>query len=253
MAIESNSELKVGAKILGLIPARSGSKGIPGKNTKVLGDKPLIAHTIETALRASCLDRLVVSTDDAAIAEVAVRHGAQVPWLRPSELATDQASVIDVTLHALDRLASGDGYCPDAVMLLQPTSPFRSVATLRVGATLYESYAESVLSISQAQNHPYWCKRLDEDGCLQPWDPDVLVPVTRQELPPVYCLNGVLYLSSVKILRNRRSLYSDRTRALVTPPEESLDIDTAWDWQLAECLWTLYHRRSTIRITQEVN
>ena len=231
-------------KILGLIPARSGSKGIPGKNVRVLGDKPLIAHTIDAARAAECLDRVVVSTDAPFIAEIAKRHSAEVPWLRPAELATDTASILDVVLHSLEMFRSVEQYSPDAVMVLQPTSPFRSASTIRAAVEMYgRSSGESVVSVSVARDHPHWCKRVTPAGILQPWDPQAQVPNTRQELPPAYCVNGVLYLASVATLRTRRSLYGEQTRALIVPEEESLDLDTLWDWRMAECFWSLSRGR----------
>jgi CMP-N,N'-diacetyllegionaminic acid synthase len=226
-------------RILGLVPARAGSKGIPGKNIKPLGGKPLIAFSIEAARDAGCLDRILVSTDSQEIADVARRSGAQVPWLRPAEFATDTSSIEDVVVHTLQLLAA-DGYRPDAVMVLQPTSPFRSARTIRSAVELHElSAGESVVSVSVAREHPYWCKRIAEDGTLHPWNPAISIPHRRQELPEAYCLNGAVYLASTGTLQTRRSLYSERTRALVMLEEESLDLDTPWDWGIAESLWHL--------------
>lgn len=223
-------------KILGVIPARSGSKGIPGKNVRVLGGKPLIAHTIQAAA-LSYIDRIVVSTDSEDIASVARQFGVRVPWLRPHQLATDEASVVDVVLHALERLELDDGFCPDAVMLLQPTSPFRSVNTIRRALDLYqEASYESVIAVSPVRDHPYWCKRINSDGILENFIPRSTPPHRRQELPAVYRLNGAIYLASVKTVRNSRSFYSPHPRALVIPEEEDIDIDTPLDFEIAQAL-----------------
>jgi CMP-N-acetylneuraminic acid synthetase len=239
-------------RILGLIPARAGSKGIPGKNLKLLGGRPLVAHSIEAARQADCLDRILVSTDAQEIADVARRHGAEVPWLRPADLATDTASIEDVVLHALRSLAE-EGYRPEAVMVLQPTSPFRSARTIRSAMELCERFAgDSVVSVSEAREHPFWCKRIALDGTLQPWEPSVSVPSRRQDLPPAYCLNGVVYLASADTLHTRRSLYSQHTRALVVPEGESLDLDLPSDWEIAECLWHLRHETGKGLATMEV-
>lgn len=225
-------------KILGLIPARGGSKGVAGKNLKPLGGKPLLIHTIEAVQAAKCVERILVSTDHQGIAGMARGCGAMVPWLRPSKLAADEAGMVDVVLHALERLAVDESYHPDAVMLLQPTSPFRAPATIRAAAEMFhEAPEESVITVSPARDHPFWCKRIGPGGTLEDFLPRIQIPATRQELPPAYRINGVLYLAPAKVLLNSHSFYSRRPRALVIPEEEALDIDTPLDWVIAECLW----------------
>ena len=151
-------------KTLGLITARGGSKGIPRKNVRMLAGKPLIAWTIEAALHAGVLDAVVVSTDDEEIAAVAREAGAEVPFIRPPELAKDSTPGLDPVLHALDALPSYD-----AVLLLQPTSPLRSPDDIRACLRLAaESVAASVVSVCEPQAHPFWTYRLLEDGRLQP-------------------------------------------------------------------------------------
>jgi len=227
-----------------MVPARGGSKGVPGKNIRPLGNKPLIAHTIETARASLCFDRLVASTDSETIAAVAQTYGAEVPWLRPPELATDNANILDAVLYTLDRLKSEENYVPDAVMLLQPTSPFRSVATIQAAVKLFQMAGpESVISVSPARDHPYLCKRIDERGVLQDFVSAENRPVNRQQLPHAYSLNGMIYLTAMETLLGKRSFYSDRPQALVVPEEESVDIDTHRDWEMAECVWSL--RRET--------
>jgi CMP-N-acetylneuraminic acid synthetase len=227
-------------KILGWIPARSNSKGVPGKNQRVLGNQPLVVHTILAAQRAACLDRIVVSTDDPEIARMALGVRAEVPWIRPAELATDQSPVTDSAVYDLDRLGVEQNYLPDAVLLLQPTSPFRTPQTIHAAVEMFaQSGGESVVSVSAAREHPHWSKRIAEDGSLEAFLPDVPSAVHRQELAPVYCLNGVLYLASVENILSKRSFHSPRTRALVISSEkEALDIDTPFDWLVAEALWT---------------
>jgi N-acylneuraminate cytidylyltransferase/CMP-N,N'-diacetyllegionaminic acid synthase len=230
-------------KILGWIPARRNSKGVPGKNQRALGDKPLIVHTIVAAQQAACLDRLVVSTDDPEIAQLAMAEGAEVPWLRPAELAMDHSPVIESLVHDLRRLQADSNYGPDGVMLLQATSPFRSPETIRAAAEMFDDYGgESVISVSPAGEHPYWCKRIAGDGALEPFLPDAPVPTRRQELTPAYTLNGVVYVASVETIMAKRSFYSSRTHALViSGKKESLDIDTPFDWFIAEALWHSPH------------
>jgi len=226
-------------KLLGWIPARGNSKGVPGKNQRVLGGNPLIVHAIASAQQAACLDRLIVSTDDAEIEQLAAAAGAEVPWLRPADLATDHSPVIESVVYDLHRLKSERGYCPDGVMLLQVTSPFRSPETVRAAAEMFAQAAgESVISVSPAGEHPHWCKRLAEDGSIEPFLPDAPVPARRQELTPAYILNGVVYVASVATILSQRSFYSSRTHALViSSRKESLDIDTQFDWFIAEALW----------------
>lgn len=225
--------------VLGVIPARGGSKGVPGKNVALVGGKPLIVWTIETARAARTLDRLVVSTDSPAIADVAAAHGAETPFLRPSELAKDDTPGIDPILHAVRWLEEREGYRPDIVVALQPTSPLRTAADIDAAVALCGSHeVEAVVSVTPAGQHPYWMKRIDEWGYLH--DLDSLEPtgsvLRRQDLPLVYALNGAIYLARRDLLLRRRTWYGDRTRAYVMPPGRSLDIDTPWDLHLADLL-----------------
>lgn len=226
-------------KILGWIPARWHSKGVPGKNKRVLGDEPLIVHTIRTAQQAACLDRIMVSTDDPEIAQVARAAQAEVPWMRPAELARDDSAVIESAIYDLGRLRVECDYSPDAVMLLQPTSPFRTPETIRAARKMFaQARGESVVSVSPAREHPYWCQRIARDGALEAFSPEVPRSLRRQALPPAYRLAGVVYVASVETIFSRRSFCSPRGRALVISSEkEALDIDTPFDWLVAEALW----------------
>ena len=226
-------------KILGLIPARGGSKGIPGKNLRPLAGKSLLERTIACAKAAGVLDRLAVSTDDPAIALAAEKAGVPVPWLRPKELAEDGSPTIDAVLHALERLAT-DGYVPDAVLLLQPTSPFRAPETVRAALELFAaSGGESVLSVAPAREHPLHHYRLTPDGVMAPFVADRADSprgARRQDLEPAYRLDGSIYVASVELLRKSRTFHSPHPRAVVSPPETALDLDTPLDWDIAECL-----------------
>ncbi len=234
-------------KLLGWIPARRNSKGVPDKNKRALGDKPLIVHAIVAAQQAACLDRLMVSTDDPDVAQLATAAHAEVPWLRSAELATDHSPVIESVVYDLHRLKAEHGYCPDGVMLLQTTSPFRSPETVRAAAEMFaHAGGESVISVSPAGEHPYWCKRIAEDGAIEPFLPDAPAPARRQELTPAYILNGVVYVASVETILSNQSFYSSRTHALLISSEkESLDIDTPFDWLVAEALWNYPHAGET--------
>ncbi len=218
-------------KILALIPARGSSKGIPRKNIKSIAGKPLIAWTIEAALCSRVLDAVVVSTEDEEIAGVARQWGAQVPFRRPAELARDDTPGIDPVLHALEQLPNFD-----AVLLLQPTSPLRTIEDIDACIGLAQDLqAPSVVSVSEPGIHPYRTYLLGADQRLQSliYAPPVS---RRQDLPPVYAVNGALYYTRADWLRQRHAFVTAETVAYVMPPERSVDLDTLLDWKLAEML-----------------
>lgn len=218
--------------VVGLIPARGGSKGIPRKNILPLVGKPLIAWTIDAAREAGILDRIIVSTDDREIAETARASGAEVPFLRPAELARDDTPGIAPVLHAIDALEK-EGYRPGWVMMLQPTSPLRTSEDIRdAWAMARRTGAEVVVSVCEAAPPPAWMKRITDDGTLEDYFPQEL-PSVRQKLAPAYSLNGAFYLARVSALRARNSFYGGRVHAFVMPRERSIDIDTPWDFELA--------------------
>ncbi|MES2016803.1 MAG: acylneuraminate cytidylyltransferase family protein [Pseudomonadota bacterium] len=225
-------------KILALIPARGGSKRLPGKNIRVLGGKPLIAWSIELASAIPAICATLVSTDDPSIAEVSRRAGALVPWLRPAALSTDTASSVDVVLHALDWYEAQHGSV-DGVLLLQPTSPFRSCASVLRGIAAFEAGGgQSVVGVSPCQDHPMWSMRL-EGAQLRPFMDGAGLGMRSQDLPPAYVVNGSFYLITPSRLRAERAFIGEATNALVIDsPQEALDIDTAWDWALAEAVLT---------------
>lgn len=216
---------------MALIPARGGSKGIPRKNIRRIAGKPLIAWTIEAALRSNKLDAVVVSTDDAEIAAVARQAGATVPFLRPAVLAQDGTPGIDPVLHALATLP-GFG----AVLLLQPTSPLRSTADIDACLQLaLDRQAVSVVSVSEPDTHPYWTYRLGDDLTLRRFV-DAPPVSRRQDLPAVFALNGAMYYAQTDWLLQGKRLVAAETLAFVMPPERSVDIDTPLDWRFAELL-----------------
>lgn len=225
------------AKVLAVIPARAGSKRLPGKNVMNLGGIPLIAWSIRSALAANVFDQVLVSTDDPTTAKIAIDHGAVAPWLRPKELSTDGASSVDVVLHALSAYESA-GIMTDSVMLLQPTSPFRSAQTIQRAISLHQEAGNvPVVSMCPAKAHPAWCFAVDATGHMRPYVGGGAVPTRSQDLPAAYQLNGAIYLATVGHLRRERSFLCSHTRALIVAgPEESIDIDDAWDWRLAECI-----------------
>lgn len=227
--------------VLAIIPARGGSKGLPGKNVTPLRGKPLIAWTIEAARQARRISRVVVSTDSPQIADAARAFGAEVPFLRPDELARDDTPAVDAALHALDWLLTHERYEPDWVALLQPTSPLRVAEDIDACAALAaERDAAAVVSVTPAHPHPYWARRIDGDGQLSPLL-EVAVPATRQSLPDAFSLNGAVYLVRTSSLRERRTFHPPRTWAYVMPRERSIDVDSAMDLRIADALWDLRH------------
>ena len=224
-----------GKSILGVIPARGGSKGLARKNILQLAGKPLIAYTIEAALGASLLARVVVSTEDDEIARVSRQYGAQVPFFRPHDLAGDESSIYSVLIHAVRWLEEHENWCADYILLLQPTSPLRKAEDIDGSIALaLEKDADGVVSLYEARPHPYQTKRLTEDGRILQFISLTKAIDRRQELPPVYAVNGAIYLVKRSVLLEQETFYTERTYAYLMPPERSLDIDSRWDFHLAE-------------------
>lgn len=213
--------------VLALIAARGGSKGLPGKNIRPVHGRPLIDFTIGAARAARCIDRLVLSTDDRAIASAGLAGGCEVPFMRPAALAGDEARSIDVVLDALDRLPPYD-----VVVLLQPTSPARTAADIdEACAQLVRQDAPSCVSVTLVDESPYWMFRLDEAMRLAPLLP-APVASRRQDLPPVYVLNGAVYAARTEWLRRTGGFVGEGTVAHVMPRERSIDIDTLEDFEV---------------------
>jgi len=223
--------------IVAVITARGGSKGIPQKNLRTILGKPLIAYSIEAALQAKTLTRTIVSTDDETIAQVSEQYGADLPFLRPQHLATDTAPSIAVLQHAVTYLAEQEGYSTDIVVCLQPTSPLRSAEDIDQAVTLcLRSGADSVVSLCQAKHHPFWMKKI-VDGRVHPLiEEDEQHYTRRQDLPPVYQLNGALYVTRSKVLLDQNRMFGEHTIPYIMPQERSIDIDTQIDLKLAECI-----------------
>jgi CMP-N,N'-diacetyllegionaminic acid synthase len=221
-------------RILALITARGGSKRLPGKNMRLLGGKPLIVWSIDVAKGIAEICDLLVSTDDSKIAEIAKNSGALVPWLRPTNLATDKASSEAVALHALDWYEKEKGKV-DGLLLLQPTSPFRSRETVDRGIALFqERDCWPVVSVSPANSHPMSCVKV-EGTVMQKFVKGEGLKLRSQDLPPAYVENGAFYLIAPEDLRAQRLFFRDDMMPLViAAPEESIDIDTEWDWMIAE-------------------
>lgn len=224
------------AKILALIPARGGSKRVPGKNMKHLAGYPLIAWSISAARGSGVVDELLVSTDDPQIKTIVEDYGVSVPWLRPEELATDTASSMDVLFHSLDWYEKSHGQV-DGVMLLQPTSPFRSVKTIREAVSLFDAdRTRPIVGFAPAPVPPEWCFRI-RDGGLVPVIDNPHRYARSQELESAFVISGAMYLASPELLRSERTFFTSNAVPLVVNDEaENLDIDTMQDWRVAELL-----------------
>lgn len=224
-----------------LVPARGGSKGLPGKNVRALSGKPLIAWTIEAARQAVSVGRVVVSTDDTAIAGTSLAHGAEVPFLRPADLAGDKTDMVDVALHFLDWLEADQGELPHWLVLLQPTSPLRLAADID-GALRQAAIqgADAVISVFPARPHPVWAKSLDDRGRLMAWLPETPAAACRQDLPLLYYPNGAIYGIRPAALRAHHTFSPPDCVAWIMPESRSLDIDTPWDFHLADLVMVKY-------------
>jgi len=234
-----------GKTILGLITARGGSKGLPGKNVRLLGGKPLIAWSIEQGLQSKYLDQVIVSTDSDEIAELAGKCGAEVPFMRPKALATDEAKSIDVIIHALD-FYKEKGMEFDYLMLLEPTSPLREVEDIDrcIESLIGHADAESIVSVARIEGvHPDFTVIINRDGFIRKMDGSAdFAIIRRQELTDLYFFEGTIYLSEVGVLFSKKSFYHDKTLAYVVPRWKSLEIDELQDLICAEALLNARNR-----------
>lgn len=222
---------------LAVIPARGGSKRIPRKNLVPLAGKPLIAYTIEAALTAKRLSRTVVSTEDAEIAHTAKQLGAEVPFLRPAELAQDKSPVLDAIAHALSDIER-DGSRVGAVVLLQPTSPFRTGKHIDEAIELFEnSGADTVAAVCAAREHPYYAWTV-ENGRMRPFFSLEKQMTARQDLPPAVMENGSVYVIRRKLI-DERKIYGAVVVPYVMPLNSAVDIDTSDDLRWAEYLLSI--------------
>ncbi|GGG84552.1 acylneuraminate cytidylyltransferase family protein [Paenibacillus radicis (ex Gao et al. 2016)] len=218
-------------KVLGIIPARGGSKGVPGKNIRMLGDKPLIAWTIEEAAKSIYLDRTIVSSDDEAIIQTALKYGGDVPFKRPDHLAQDDTPGMAPILHAIEHLPEYE-----YIVLLQPTSPLRTYEDIdRCIECFVNDGAASAVTVTEQEKSPYWMFQLNEGKILEPVMGETK-PLTRQELPKIYVLNGAVYVSSAAHLKKFESFVAGETSGCIMPKERSIDIDTVMDFKICEVL-----------------
>lgn len=224
-----------GKSVLALIPARGGSKGVPGKNTRGAGGKPLIAWTIEAGKASRYVDRLILSTDDPSIAAVARQFGCEVPFTRPVELATDKADSMAVVRHALESLPERYDY----LLLLQPTSPLRGAADIDAAFEHFvESGAKTCVSVCEPDKHPYWMVTMAADNTVRHLFPPEQVPTRRQDAPPIFAFNGAIYIAPADYLAAGGEFIAAGTVGYVMPKDRSFDIDTELDLRLADFLLT---------------
>jgi N-acylneuraminate cytidylyltransferase len=222
-------------KILAIIPARGGSKGVPGKNIKVLGDKPLIAYSVEQAMASNSFNKIIVSTDDEAIATIARQYGAEVPFIRPVELANDTASSISVVQHAVEYFGA-IGVSFDAICLLQPTSPFREKGFINKAiATFSSNNSDALVSVLQVPHefNPHWVFEPDSNGLLQIATGENEIIKRRQELPKAFFRDGSIYLTKMESIK-AGTFYGERLSFLESNPDLYVNIDTMKDWMEAE-------------------
>jgi CMP-N-acetylneuraminic acid synthetase len=227
-----------GKSYLAIIPARGGSKRLPRKNVLDLGGKPLIAWTIEAALGCPFLDEVMVTTDDIEIAEVAKRHGAKVPFLRPANLASDKATSFDSIKHAIDFYQHELGKEFDFIVLLQPTSPLRKARDISDAIELLEQKnADAIISVCEVDHSPLWMNTLPDNLSMDKFIRDDVKNVRSQDLPKNYRLNGAIYICrTTELLKNGTFFILENIFAYIMNRETSVDIDDFSDLALAKCI-----------------
>jgi len=217
-----------------IIPARGGSKGVPGKNIKLLNNKPLIQYSIDAAKKVFKNDEIVISTDSEEIKKEVENLGLEVPFLRPSNLATDKASSQDVILHALEYFENKFG-APDQIILLQPTSPFRSEKHIKEALKLYSSNLDMVVSVKETKANPYYVlKEENEEGYLKKSKESKIT--RRQDLNKVWELNGAIYIINPTSLKSKLIGEFKKVKKYEMDELSSHDIDTPLDWMISEVI-----------------
>lgn len=222
-------------KNLAIIPARSGSKGLPDKNIKLLEGKPLIAHSIDQAVRSDIFDEIMVSTDSDIYADIAVKFGASVPFLRSPETSGDTAGSWDVVREVIDNYKKMNRHF-DTFCLLQPTSPLRTAEDIINAYELYKEKATvAVISVCKMEHSPLWCNTLPQNGSLSEFK-RISSDLRRQEIETYYRLNGAIYIASIDQFLLDDNLYREGSFAYIMPRDRSVDIDTEEDFKYAEFL-----------------
>jgi len=223
--------------MLAIIPARGGSKGLPGKNIKLLGGLPLICHSIKAALKSNLIDRVIVSTEDNEIASIAKDCGAEVPFMRPANLASDASMVMDAYLHAVDFVAKENSKPVQSFVALLPTVPLRAHEDIDNAIKIFnDKNAKSVISVVEAPIPLHWNMRITKEGILENYSSEFNAIKNRQELEKTYVHNGAIYIFRTEILRLTRQYYTEKTFPYIMPRNRSADIDDLLDFEWAEYL-----------------
>jgi CMP-N,N'-diacetyllegionaminic acid synthase len=228
-------------KVICVIPARGGSKGVPRKNIKKLAGKPLIAYTVEQALQSQYIDRTIVSTEDKEIAAVSKHCGAEVPFVRPGKLAGDRAATIDVLLHAVNWLEKQEKYHFDILVLLHATAPLRKVEDIdNCIEMLVANRADNVFSVTESHRNPYFnMVEINKKGKVALSKKGSFV--SRQSAPKVYDMNASVYVWWKNVLKNDKGLFLKNTQIYIMPKERSVDIDDDLDFTITEYLTKKIH------------
>ena len=222
--------------MIAIIPARGGSKGLPGKNIKLLNEKPLMVYTIEAALQSKLIHRVIVSTDDKKIADIAIASGAEVPFLRPGYLSTDTALAIDNYIYTLDRLNKGTREQISEFIVLQPTSPLRTSSDIDNAIELFkQKNADSVISYTEESHPVFWHKKINKDLSFIDIFKNKLA--NRQDFEKSYYPNGAVFVFKTDLIKNKK-YYSKKSFAYIMPRRRSVDIDTLDDFKFAEFLFS---------------
>lgn len=220
--------------MIAIIPARGGSKGLPGKNIKILNGKPLIAWTIDEAKKSKYIDRIIVSTDDRDIADISLKYGAEIPFLRPAELASDTAMAVDNYIYTINRISKEEGIKIDEFVVLQPTSPLRTYEDIDGAIELFiKNTADSVMSYTKEAHPIAWHKYLDQENRLIDIFPNTIA--NRQDNRVSYHPNGAVYVFKTDLI-NKRAYTSKNTFAYIMPRSRSVDIDYQEDFDYVEFL-----------------
>jgi CMP-N-acetylneuraminic acid synthetase len=225
-------------KFTAFVFARGGSKGLPGKNIRLLRGKPLIAWSIEQALAVSRIERVIVSTDCEEIASIAKTYGAQVPFIRPAEFAGDKSPEWLAWRHALTYLEVTEGHLPEAMISVPATAPLRTSTDLDNCLDEYEKgEVDVVITVTEAHRSPYFnMVKKNTDGTVELVNPPQTTITRRQDVPQVYDIATVAYVAKPNFVITHNAIFEGRVRAVKIPPERAIDIDTLLDFQIAECL-----------------
>lgn len=220
-------------KRIAIIPARSGSKALPDKNIKELCNKPLLAYSIESAIKSQMFDKIFVSTDSEKYAAIAEQYGADASFLRSKKNSSDTAGSWDAVREVIEKFEE-QGKNFDYIMLLQPTSPLRTAEDIQDSFQLLkEKNAHSILSVTETEHSPLWCNTLGDDLCMDSFRNEAYANLPRQQLPTYYQLNGAIYLLERSELE-KENMFCNQCYAYIMPRERSIDIDTEIDFKIAE-------------------